>query len=219
MDLSLFACNISNSLCFKDETEIFSSLKLVETAYWNYIDNYNKDNPMLYPYYKFVNFLQEILLKHHSDVKHLAYFYVKIYNKYKKSIATDGVIMYALSSLNLPLSLNIVVVKISGSKLWSMPKGKRESNETSLQCAVREFAEETGIDLSETLSNDTEIVTILKTVFFIQEADCLVDLNDYKTNEIECVKWVSINEIQCNKDLYSKQTYAVADFMVSYLKI
>jgi 8-oxo-dGTP pyrophosphatase MutT (NUDIX family) len=116
--------------------------------------------------------------------------------------------MYTVDS-----GLKVLLVRITGSKIWSMPKGKRESGEESWDCAVREFEEETGIDISDTATRDMESVSILKTNFFLLEADYPIPTRRYRTNEISGVKWASVKDILHHKEDYSKQAILVAEYL------
>ena len=131
-----------------------------------------------------------------------------MYTKYKKSLATDGIIMYTFDT-----GLKILLVRITGSKIWSMPKGKREPGEESWQCAIREFEEETGLNISDTATRGMNSVSILKTNFYLLEADYVIPTRRYKTNEISGVRWTSVSDILNNKDEYSKQAILVAEYL------
>jgi 8-oxo-dGTP pyrophosphatase MutT (NUDIX family) len=95
-----------------------------------------------------------------------------------------------------------------------MPKGKREPGEESLQCAIREFEEETGLDISDTATRHMSSVAILKTNFYLLEADYAIPTRRYKTNEISGVKWASVTDIFKHKEEYSKQVLLVAEYLV-----
>ena len=62
-----------------------------------------------------------------------AYFAAK--NKFESTFAVDG-----------GLRLRRMIIKsTNSSKIWEIPKGHRARNETNIDCAIREFKEETGI--------------------------------------------------------------------------
>ena len=209
LSLTLTPKILQLDLSFRSEEDTLTSIRAVEAAYWDYIDNYSKESPRRYPYLKLVQFFEQIMAKQFPELVHQVPDMIKRYTKYKKSLATDGIIMYTMDG-----GLQILLVRINGSKIWSMPKGKRESGEESLDCAVREFREETGIDISDTATRDMDSVAILKTNFYILEADYPISLKGYRTNEILGVRWVNEREIFANKDNYSKQVV----FAVNYLK-
>ncbi len=197
-------------LSFDTEKDMLASLRIIESAYWDYIDNYYNVYPRQYRYYKLTPFVEKILAKDNRMLVPEAFNMVKKYTKYKKSLATDGVILYTMDE-----GLHLLLVNNTGSKIWSMPKGKRESGEESFECAVREFKEETGIDISDSASRDMKSVAILKTNFYILEADHKLPLHRYHTNEIAGVKWVLVKDIlnPNNSDYYSKQAFHVGKYL------
>lgn len=195
-------------LKFETLDDMVTTMRSVESAYWDYTDNYNKPSPRRFPYYKLVDFLTLIMRQTGNPMYHLSAEIIKKYTKYKKSLATDGIILYTLEP-----SIKVTVVRVNGSKIWSMPKGKRESGEESLDCAVREFIEETGIDISDSASRDMDSVAIHKTNFFLLEADYAIPLKKYKTNEISGVKWADISDVTANSSCYSKQVTLVMEYL------
>jgi 8-oxo-dGTP pyrophosphatase MutT (NUDIX family) len=92
-----------------------------------------------------------------------------------------------------------------------MPKGKREPGETSIQCAIREFKEETGIDVS--LDNSQVPISLVKTNFYLKHTQDPI-IKKYKTNEIVAVKWVYVDEVIKNQEMYSKQVILTAHYLV-----
>jgi len=87
---------------------------------------------------------------------------------------------------------------------WGFPKGRREYKETDYNCAIREFYEETGIDI-RLLHQIKNIVPIeenfmgsnYKTykhkyyLMYMNYEDTLVDTNFQKT-EVSCLAWKTI---------------------------
>ena len=197
-------------LSFKTEDDIFASFRQIERKYWNYIDNYNKISPFEFPFYNFINFVKKIIRQNNAEYSDQADLFIRNYNRYKKTIPTDGIIMYN----RFKKQTRIVVVKINGSKVWSMPKGKRENDETSLECACREFHEETGISIEDTVFKTMDCVTILKTTFYIQESEVLLNVENYSTNEISAVKWVDINDVFRSAEFYSKQVFLTCEYLI-----
>jgi hypothetical protein len=207
--------NLKQKLCFDTEENMIESLKSVEAAHWNYIDNYYSIEPEKYKYVKLTQFLEQILEKYFPDIQDQAYQMIKTYTKYKKSVSTDGIIMYTMDG-----GLNLLLVTVSKSKLWSMPKGKREAGESSLDCAIREFKEETGIDISDSVNNNMKSLAIMKTNFYILEADHkITGVNMYRSCEISGVKWIPVKAILANPENFSKQAYLVATYLIEQEKI
>jgi 8-oxo-dGTP pyrophosphatase MutT (NUDIX family) len=196
-------------LSFTTDDQVFKSLKQIERNYWNYIDNYNKVNPVDFPFLNFTSFVKKAIKENYQEHLDQADNFIRNYNRYKKSIPTDGIIMYNCSRGQTKL----VLVKINGSKVWSMPKGKRERGETSLECACREFHEETGISIEDTVFKTMKCVIVLKTTFYLQESETLINLDDYSTNEISAVKWVDINDVLRTPEFYSKQAFLTSEYL------
>ena len=96
---------------------------------------------------------------------------------------------------------------------WEVPKGnKNQTNETDLDCAKREFEEETGINSNQyiILWNVNPIIvshedenTIYKSIYYLaylkKDSNWIPKIKfntSDQLNEIEQVRWISFNEIQ-----------------------
>jgi mRNA-decapping enzyme subunit 2 len=87
----------------------------------------------------------------------------------------------------------ILVVKGRKSGKWSFPKGHSYSEETELECALRETYEETGLQLSEYFQRTFHLSTGNYFLYsYHSEPQCKT--ND--TNEIQDIKWASISELK-----------------------
>lgn len=94
--------------------------------------------------------------------------------------------------------------------MWEIPKGNKNENETDIDCAMREFFEETSIPdtkyqiyhnippIIETIEDND---VIYKNIYYV--ARPLTDIeprinfkNFNQISEVEHIKWVSINEIK-----------------------
>lgn len=91
-----------------------------------------------------------------------------------------------------------LLVKGISSRKWSFPKGCIEAGETTLQCAVRELKEETGVTLNlhtesltkEYVYNDTHLYS-----YSSQRPDDInVCIND--KNEISKIQWFTAYELK-----------------------
>jgi ADP-ribose pyrophosphatase YjhB (NUDIX family) len=91
---------------------------------------------------------------------------------------------------------------------WGFPKGRRDKNEKNLDCAIREFEEETSIDESKyiilnRLNTIEESVTgtyksIYKLVYYLALAYNDIELtldNEHQKCEIGDMKWLTFEEI------------------------
>ena len=88
---------------------------------------------------------------------------------------------------------------------WGFPKGRRDNSEKNLQCALREFNEETSLSKDDILVlnklfpfNETFTGTdgvIYKHVYFIAIKDKITEVDKGKLSyEIGDIKWVKFNE-------------------------
>jgi hypothetical protein len=140
-----------------------SSMKQTETMHWNYLDNYNAKNARIYPYLRMNDFMNKLCIQHGMEISYSTIKdYVRRYNKYKKSLPTAGVIMYYKDPDNG--HIHFPVVKITRAPIFSMPKGKQDGDaEPITRTAIREFHEETGIDLDGFINDTTPSASISKT--------------------------------------------------------
>lgn len=182
-----------------------SAMTVTEKLYWDYIDNYVGKEPGCY-YLKLTQFLERVLP---NELVPQAHDYVRRWTKYKKTIPTAGVVLTHKDGF-------LLLVRIRGATLWSMPKGKKEPNEDDLTTtACREFLEETGIDVSDFINEQTVSRTVVKTKFYYIESDTKVNVSQYQTNEIAQVRWVSIKEVLRDRQTrFSKQAVAVAETLM-----
>ncbi len=89
---------------------------------------------------------------------------------------------------------------------WGFPKGRRNSNERELDCAIREFEEETGINKSniKLIENiipyeEIFIASNYKTYkhkYFIAEINDDIDysLENYQKSEVSKIKWFNLTD-------------------------
>lgn len=100
--------------------------------------------------------------------------------------------VYGVICLNT--SGNVLLVKGKRSKLWSFPKGHCESNESDIQCAKREFYEETGLTLPslDVFSNKHKMKG---GVYFIHTIEDEPTPEPVDSREIEEAKWFSLHKI------------------------
>lgn len=92
---------------------------------------------------------------------------------------------------------------------WEIPKGRRHNNEKKINCAVREFTEETGLDLEDffifpNIKPLEELYTGInkikyKHVYYFAEFDSFKKLkldinNKHQVCEIGDIKWINYND-------------------------
>lgn len=199
--------------CNDDIIQTFAS---IEQCHWDYLDNYRSYNRRRYPNYKIIEFTTHVFqqkgyVDHINDIPE----WTRMYNRYKKSLPTAGVIMYHLSTdAN---DVQFVTVKMRNSCVWSMPKGKKDTCDSSIMnTAAREFMEETGIDVEDCINANTPSKTLNKTLFYLVEADEISNkFNGFNRNEIGAVCWSSARCIMNNLNNYSKQTVSVAKHLLN----
>lgn len=141
--------------------------------------------------------------------------YERIKGKLKSLI--EGVhdkngIIFNLKSLIDEIEEEIKSGKLNGFRdfpEWGFPKGRRVPKESNLQCAVREFCEETNIDKSNitilhSVNPLEEIFTgsnnvLYKHVYYVAEMKNIIDIsvdpsNFNQISEIRDIQWFSKNE-------------------------
>jgi 8-oxo-dGTP pyrophosphatase MutT (NUDIX family) len=189
---------------------LMRTMKAVELAHWDYLDNYvHHAKGAYYPHMKIVPFLECLMWYNKVPIVDAA-LHVKAYDRYKKTVPTAGVVLYC--------GCMFVVIRMRSSLIWSMPKGKSEEGEELTDTASREFCEETGIELSELITRETPKRYIHKSTFYFVEADHMqTTFTGYNTNEVMDVKWVSTCDVLHDLTHYSKQTVAVADELQTML--
>jgi 8-oxo-dGTP pyrophosphatase MutT (NUDIX family) len=88
---------------------------------------------------------------------------------------------------------------------WEIPKGRKNSNEKNIDCAVREFREETNIKYDDYIVincvdpiHDNFTGTNGKPyrhIFYTSLVNPDIDTSDYHNNEIEMIKWCKWSEL------------------------
>lgn len=97
----------------------------------------------------------------------------------------------------------MILVRGANTGIWSFPKGHLKSNETSLQCALRELEEETSISLP----SDQQNIGYRKLTnggYFVFEMPDEVSLTPKNSHEISDAGWFTLEEIRelpCNIDV------------------
>jgi len=88
---------------------------------------------------------------------------------------------------------------------WEFPKGRKNSKETEINCAKREFTEETGINHKtihiiqniipyEEIYVGTNFKCYKLKYFLTYISDINVDISKYQKTEVSAIKWLSYDE-------------------------
>jgi 8-oxo-dGTP pyrophosphatase MutT (NUDIX family) len=132
-------------------------------------------------------------------------------NAYKKKYLEEmNLSKIKFSHLKTLGILNNIKTEYSSTE-WEIPKGRKNSNETNLQCAIREFNEETSLNLDDYNiiscldpihdlfigTNNKEYKHIFYTSIFNNTTQSVVNnINiDFKNNEIEEIRWCKWSEL------------------------
>lgn len=106
----------------------------------------------------------------------------------------------------------ILVGHVSGSKFYDIPKGGIMDNETTIECALRECQEETGLELPQSVLKDIGLFKynkeknlhlflyeVTKSEIPLNWLECTTFFTDKKTQlqrpEMDGYKWVPIKQI------------------------
>jgi len=143
----------------------------------------------------------------------LNYLWIDLWNKtskyktYQKEFETS-IEKFNILKKNHNLKELINFNKLYDTPEWGFPKGRRDKNEKNLDCAIREFEEETGIDQTKyiilnRLNTIEELVSgthqsIYKLIYYLalvyEETELTLN-NEHQKYEIGDMKWLSFEEI------------------------
>jgi 8-oxo-dGTP pyrophosphatase MutT (NUDIX family) len=231
------------AFCKNKETGIFNFLMIRRKHTLGFID-FIRGKYLVYNKYYILNMIYQMTNQEKEMLKTMTFedIWSEIwhkpvnFNKFKseESISCDkfnqlrhginsGGDFYTLSDLITMSSTNWA------EQEWGFPKGRRNYNETDLDCSIREFVEETGIPLDKTqiVSNILPFEEIFfgsnyksyKHKYFLAEIDSSVDITKFDTNEVsdivlkpysECVKLIRPYNLEkkrmlCNIDIILKK--------------
>jgi len=116
---------------------------------------------------------------------------------------------------------------------WGFPKGRRERNETNMQCAFREVYEETGLKINKDyiLRNDYKPIKLTfvginklryQHLFYVGEVKDFSKFsirinkrNRFQTSEIRDIKWFTIQDIYKQTRHYNKHEFVLIKNIMS----
>ncbi len=124
---------------------------------------------------------------------------------------------------------NILICRprgIKGKSDWSIPKGKREKDETPINAAIRECFEETGLDLKNFKKNMIEIGTMQykskkkRLIAFVVILNIMINPNDLfcKIKDDEKHPEITGYEMTNPKEAMDRIHYTQASLLEKYLK-
>lgn len=110
-----------------------------------------------------------------------------IHKRYNKS----GILIYDRDK-------HSVLLIQSMGKLWGIPKGTMEKGETYEQTARREFKEETGIEIKDTLLDTYYDITKNVRYFFVEKKESDINIDDCVLGEtdVNAIGWIRLNCIE-----------------------
>ena len=127
-------------------------------------------------------------------------FYIKKKNKFESSFALDN--GKRLKSLIMDTKNNELI--------WEIPKGRKNRKETVLDCAIREFKEETGVDIDSYnimfnikpvtesyISANVKYIHNYYMAYTSKKFEPSVNFSrEAQISEVDSIRWVNLNEIK-----------------------
>lgn len=116
-----------------------------------------------------------------------------VVKKRKKRICCGGILLY--HEINRTINkIYVIIVRGRSSFKWGLPKGGIESNETHIECAMREIKEETGLMVN--FNQNHKRVKIHSTYYYIIKLSRkYTNIDPIDKDEIIDIKWIDINDI------------------------
>jgi len=138
-----------------------------------------------------------------------------------------------ISGIDIDLDLNFFITNIKplyNFLEWGFPKGRKDKNETPLECALREFSEETNIKLENiNIINDLEPIeeNLIGTngvpyrhIYYIAEIKNNTDLEIKNNNEIGNIGFFQYNTAQnLLRDYHIEKKNILKKIYMYYLEI
>jgi 8-oxo-dGTP pyrophosphatase MutT (NUDIX family) len=155
-------------------------------------------------------------------------------NKNNKEFYDSKIKFNTLNDNNFLRNYILSINSIFNEQEWGFPKGRRKIKETDLDCAVREFYEETRI-----INNDIEVINdilpfeeiffgtngiMYKHVYFVAKLknfniNIKVDDNCLEQiREIRAIKWYSFNEVISHIKCYNTERISLFKYASNKIK-
>tara|TARA_Y100000389_G_C17460604_1_gene521371 strand:+ start:2434 stop:2952 length:519 start_codon:yes stop_codon:yes gene_type:complete len=102
---------------------------------------------------------------------------------------------------------------------WGFPKGNLENDESIIDCAIREFREETGILLNLSGNENPIKLNNQNTQYYTFNSDVLIEPKSFDSQEISQIKWFSVINLlgSDHRILNSDLKYYVKNNLTNYL--
>jgi 8-oxo-dGTP pyrophosphatase MutT (NUDIX family) len=89
---------------------------------------------------------------------------------------------------------------------YGFPKGKKDDNESDIECASRELFEETGVLIDPEILKGCKRLKVGRHNMYIYNSYEKPNIQNINENEIVEIKWMSLDEIrnvylECNREL------------------
>tara|TARA_Y100000590_G_C15568848_1_gene957748 strand:+ start:101 stop:910 length:810 start_codon:yes stop_codon:yes gene_type:complete len=154
------------------------------------------------------------------------------YNEYEKSKIKFNQLK---SNTSKEINLNNIIKSSTTNYIeqeWGFPKGRRENNENNLECAIREFEEETNLENQQyKLLNLKPIIEDFmgtdnkkyRNIYYIAEYidndnELILSNNKFQKAEISDIKFMSFNEIEKHIRPYDSEKLNVLESLINSLK-
>jgi len=90
----------------------------------------------------------------------------------------------------------LLLIKGTISECWGFPKGALENGESTIECAIRETIEETGIDVTINKDSRKEIINGITYYHTIIDDEIILNNKNIDSNEISDIMWYYIEELK-----------------------
>eukprot|EP00474_Spongospora_subterranea_P010176 CRZ10634.1 hypothetical protein [Spongospora subterranea] len=167
----------------------------LEQAWWFYEDFYREQNPNSLPKFSFRDFCFCLFEQSSALRPHIPNFelYFKQFREYLCKVPVCGAAMLDESMTAC------VLVKGWTGKSWGFPKGKINQGEPSIDCAVREVLEETGVSIASLVSDRHVIQAVANGksthLYIAPNVPITTEFSTQTRKEISDIRWFTIDSI------------------------